>query len=105
MPTLSWAGMPIHQAIKSDWSTAEILIEGSLGCGKTTVGLDKEIDALLKWPGIPILLFRWSKDAVETKLKPAFEELLDIRGISAAWDNKQNCFVFDNGSTAFMFGL
>lgn len=103
MPNLEWAG--IHAEFKADWKSPEILLEGSLGCGKTTAGLDKEIDALLRWPGIPTLLFRWSEDAVATKLKPAFEEILSIRGIKADWDQKQKRFEFENGSTAYMFGL
>lgn len=97
--------MPIHEAIKADWKTPEIEIEGSLGCAKTTLFLDKEIDALEKWPGIPILLFRWSQDAVDTKLRPAFEELLSIRGFDASWDGKKNRFNMANGSMAYMFGL
>lgn len=105
MPELDWSDMPIHQAIKSDWRTPEILIEGSLGCAKTTVFLDKELDAVLKYPGIPILLFRWSEDAVETKLRPAFEELCSIRGIPAAWDAKKKRFMFENESIVYMFGL
>ena len=105
MADLDWADMPKHIAIKNDWKTNEILIEGSLNCGKTTLGLDKEIDALLKWPGIPILLFRWSEDAVETKLRPAFQELLRIRGLTAHWDAKPKRFVFPNGSMAYLFGL
>lgn len=105
MPDLDWTGMPKHQAFKADWKTPEILLEGSLGCGKTTVGLDKEIDALMRWPGIPTLLFRWSEDAVATKLRVAFEELLSIRGITAEWEAKQKSYTFPNGSKAFMFGL
>jgi len=102
---LDWTDMPIHEAIKADWKTPEILIEGSLGCAKTTVFLDKEIDALLKWPGIPILLFRWSQDAVDTKLRPAFEELLSIREVKSTWDEKKKRYVLDNGSMAYLFGL
>lgn len=102
---LDWSDMPVHQAIKADWRTAEILIEGSLNCAKTTVGIDKEIDALLKWPGIPILMFRWSQDAVDTKLKPAFEDLLSIRGLDARWQDKTKRYVLKNGSMAYMFGL
>lgn len=105
MAELDWSEMPIHQAIKSDWATPEILIEGSLNCAKTTVFLDKEIDALMKWPGIPILLFRWTEDAVETKLRPAFEDLLSIRGISATWEAKKKRFEIENGSLCYMFGL
>lgn len=105
MPELNWDGMPIHQAFKSDWKTPESLLEGSLGCAKTTAALDKEVDALLKWPGIPILLARWTEDAVYTKLKKAFEEILAIRGISFDWDAKERVYTFANGSQANMFGL
>lgn len=101
---LEWTN-PIHCAFKADWTSAEILLEGSLGSGKTIVALDKEIDALLRWPGIPILLFRWTDDAVQTKLKPAFEEILAIRGLIAEWDVKGKLFRFPNGSVAYMFGL
>src|ERR1700739_535849 len=98
MSELNWSGMPIHQRIKSDWSSPEILIEGSLGCGKSTLGLDKEIDAALKGPVIPILLARWTEEAVSTKLRKAFEELLYIRGITADFDAKSKAYRFENGS-------
>lgn len=102
---LDWEGMPIHQAFKADWNTPEILLEGSLGCAKTTAALDKEIDALLRWPGIPILLWRWTEDAVTTKLRPAFETVLSIRGIEANWEREHKCYHFANGSLAYAFGL
>lgn len=105
MAELDWEAMPIHQAIKSDWKTPELLIEGSLNCAKTTVALDKEIDAVLRWPGIPILLFRWTDDAVSTKLRPALEAILAIRGITAEWDAKQKRYTFANGSMIYAFGL
>ncbi len=106
MPDLDWTDMPIHQAIKADWTSPEILIEGSLNSAKSTLFLDKEIDALFKWPGIPILLFRWLQDSVDTKLRPAFEEILAIRGIPLPpWDNKEKCFTFPNGSRVYLFGL
>lgn len=105
MPELDWSEMPIHAAIKADFRTPEILIEGSLNSAKSTIGLDKEIDALMRWPGIPILLFRWNQDAVDTKMRPAFEQILSIRGISAEWDQKQRCYRLENGSLAYAFGL
>lgn len=105
MPELDWTDMPIHEAIKADWKTPEILIEGSLNCAKTTLWLDKEIDALLKWSGIKTLLFRWSQDAVDTKLRPAFEELMAIRELTYEWETKKNRYVLPNGSIAYMFGL
>lgn len=105
MPLLDWSGMPIHEAIKADWSTPEILIEGSLNCGKTTVALDKEVDALLRWPGIPILLFRWTDDALNTKLRPAFETVLNIREIPFTWNANIKQYSFENGSVVHAFGL
>jgi hypothetical protein len=105
MPQLDWTDMSIHQAIKADWKVPELLIEGSLGCGKTTLALDKEIDALLKYPGIPILLFRWTEDATTTKLRVAFEELCAIRGVAHNWEAKEKRYTLLNGSTAYAFGL
>ncbi len=105
MPELDWSDMPKYQSVKADWRTPELLLEGSVNCAKTTLWLDKEIDALLKWAGIKSLLFRWSQDAVNTKLRPAFEELMAIRGIPYQWDNKVNRYELENGSIAYMFGL
>lgn len=105
MGELDWSQAPIHQEIKRDWKTPEILIEGSLNCGKSTVGFDKEIDATLKWAGIPILMARWTQDAVDTKLRPAFEEILAIRDLHPTWDAKEKYYEFENKSRVWMFGL
>jgi hypothetical protein len=105
MPELDWTDMPIHQAIKSDWKSPELLVEGSLNSAKTTVTLDKEIDAALKYHGIPLVLCRWTEDAVATKLRKAFEDILGIRGVPFSWDAKQKLYSLPNDSTATMFGL
>lgn len=105
MAELDWEGMPIHQRIRADWRTPELLIEGSLNCAKTTLALDKEIEALLKYPGIPILLFRWTEDATTTKLRVAFDELCAIRGVQTSWEAKEKRYVLPNGSSAYVFGL
>ena len=101
--SLTFSGL--HAEFKADWKTPEILLEGSLGCGKSTVALDKEIDAILKYPGIPILIARWTEEAVSTKLKKAFEEILAIRNMTAEWDAKEKLYRFENGSIVHMFGL
>lgn len=102
---LDWTDMPIHQAIKADWTSPEILVEGSLNSAKSTLTLDKEIDALLKWPGIPILLWRWTQESLDTKLRPPFEQLLAVRGVSGFWDRDQHCYHFNNRSRVYAFGL
>jgi len=51
-------------------------------------------------------MFRWSQDSVETKLRPAFEEVLKIRGITEwAWEDKPKRYVFPGDSIVYMFGL
>jgi hypothetical protein len=94
-----------HAEILADWTTAELCAEGALSCGKTTVALWKELEALKRWPGIWIFLARWTNDATTTLLQPAFEQLARIHGTTWTWDRDENCYGFENGSRAFSFGL
>ena len=87
-------------------TTPEIDLEGSRDCGKTTGGLFKEIDQLQNHPGMWSFLFRYSQDATQTKLRPAFEQMcLMIAGEVPPFDAKELCYIFPNNSRAFMFGL
>lgn len=102
MPALEFRGQ--HLAFLSD-STPEILVEGSLSSGKTTVAVWKELEAAKKYPGIWILITRWTDDAVKTLLKPAIEQLARIHGTELAWNNAENYYACPNGSRIFAFGL
>lgn len=93
----------VHADFLAD-ETREIDLEGSLSSGKTTVALFKELQALLKWPGIWILLTRYSDDAVKTKLKPAFEEICAIENVDFSWNDKEKYYEIGE-SRAFAFGL
>lgn len=93
-----------HLEFLSD-ATPEILVEGSLSSGKTTVALWKELEAAKKYPGIWILITRWTDDAVKTLLKPAIEQLARIHGTDLAWNNAENYYACPNGSRLFAFGL
>lgn len=95
----------VHADFFNDWSTPELDLEGSLASGKTTVGLWKELEALKRWPGIWILLARWTEDSVKTLLRPAFEQLARIHGTTWNWNDKLNFYEFENGSRAYAFGL
>lgn len=86
-------------------ATPEILVEGSLSSGKTTVAVWKELEAAKKYPGIWILITRWTDDAVKTLLKPAVEQLARIHGTDLAWNNSENYYLCPNGSRIFAFGL
>lgn len=94
----------IHLDILKD-TTPEQDIEGSLACGKTTVALWRELEALRTYPGIWILMCRWTDDATKTLLRPAFEQLARIHGTSHTWNREENAYAFENGSRAFAFGL
>lgn len=93
-----------HLAFLTD-QTPEILVEGSLSSGKTTVAVWKELEAAKKHPGIWILITRWTDDAVKTLLKPAIEQLARIHGTELAWNNSENFYLCPNGSRIFAFGL
>ncbi len=83
----------------------EILLQGSLSCGKTTVALYKLISHLRDDPGLEAYLFRYSDDDLRTKLRPAFEKVCSQMGVYPAWENTEKCYVFANGSRCSAFGL
>lgn len=86
-------------------TTAEIDIEGALMSGKTIACLWKELDAMRKYPGIPILLGRWVDDQAKTLLRTEFEKVAAIHGSTFKWHDKLNYYEMGNGSVAFVFGL
>lgn len=99
----------VHADILLDKSP-ERDVEGSLNCGKTTVCLWAELNALKEHAGIWILLARYSDDAVSTKLRPAFEQLISLHTLGKEygipkWDDKKKFYEFGNGSRAYAFGL
>lgn len=93
-----------HAAFLRDM-TPEILVEGSLSSGKSTVGIWKELQAALNHPGIWILITRWTDDACKTLLKPAIEQLARILELDLSWNRDENYYALENGSRIFCFGL
>lgn len=99
----------VHADILIDISQ-ERDIEGSLGSGKTTVCLWDELDALYEYPTIWNLIARYSDDAVSTKLRPSYEQLISLHDIGKefgmpAWNDKKKYYEFGNGSRTYAFGL
>lgn len=87
-------------------TTSEIDIEGGLNSGKTITCLTKELRAAIKWPGIWILITRWTDDAVKTLLRPPLEQVARIEGIELHWIEKYNYYeVGETGSRIYAFGL
>lgn len=94
----------VHQQILDDQSP-EIDAEGALSSGKTVVALWKQLELLKNYPGIWILMCRWTDDSTSTLLRPAFEQLARIHGTTWEWNQKEHAYEFPNGSRAFAFGL
>lgn len=93
-----------HLQFLHDYSAA-IDIEGSLSCGKTTVCLCKELRMLKKYPGMHILICRWTDDATNTLLRPALEQMARIENVVLTWNDKLKYYDTDNGSRIYAFGL
>lgn len=94
-----------HLAFLHD-KTPEIDLEGALSSGKTIVALWKELEAARKYPGICILIARWTQDAVDTLLRPELERVAKAHGTDLAhWDDKKKFYTLPNGSQIFCFGL
>ena len=98
-----WQG--VHLEIFRD-DTDELDVEGARMCAKTTLLLDKEIRFLRQYPGIHSFICRYTDIATKTKLKPRFEAICKIRGFTSyAWNDKELCYEFENGSKCYAFGL
>jgi hypothetical protein len=85
--------------------TPEIDLEGSLSSGKTVVCLWKELEALRRYPGIWILIARYTGDATDTLLRPQFEQLARLHNTTLQWNADDSAYETLNGSRVFAFGL
>ncbi len=83
----------------------EILLEGSLSCAKTTIGLVKFITHLRDDNGLAGYLCRYSDEDLRTKLRPAFEKVCHEMQVYPVWENTEKCYLFANGSRCSAFGL
>lgn len=96
----------IHAEILIDVSTPELCVLGARDSGKTTLCVYKELQMLKKYPKLKSFLFRFSDKDTQSKLVPFVREMcIEEFHEEPAWDGKEFCFNFENGSIAYMFGL
>jgi hypothetical protein len=89
-----------------DRSTRFVDLEGALNCGKTTLCLWKEWTAAAEWyPGIYIFIGRFADGDNQTKLLPAWNDVLELGGVKAQWNSKYLYYQFPNGSRVYSYGL
>lgn len=98
-----WKGK--HSAALRDTTTRELDIEGAVRAGKTTVCLWRELNACLEYPGIHILLARWTDKGVEGLLKPLWRRICDQAGERLTWHSDEGYDELGNGARVFFRGL
>ena len=76
-------------------------LEGGVRSGKTTALIWALITLAHEYPGIKMLLSRWTGDALEMQLKPKFYEECPPE-LLGKWDGKQECQYFQNGSMLYI---
>lgn len=90
--------------------------EGAVRSGKTTPLIWKMISYAIEYPGIKMMLTRWTQDALDAQLKPKFyeecpREVLGkgpgvSKGTSAnGWNAKEEFQSFTNGSICYLRSL
>jgi hypothetical protein len=95
------------QFIEDD--TPEIDLEGARECGKTWADCAKVIRTSSKFPGMQWYFGRYTDQDTMTLIRPVFQKVLGLEGLSAEWDSHESAFHFptvsDLTSKVFMHGL
>lgn len=78
--------------------------EGAIRSGKSTPLVWKIINYALEYPGIKMMLCRWTGDACDMQLKPKFYEECP-KEILGKWNAKEEYQEFTNGSLVYIRSL
>lgn len=97
--------LPQSRALRS--LTRYLDVEGAIRAGKTTVGIWKVITWAQEYPGINILICRWTGDALDAQLKPRFWELVppELLDREKPWHSDEEYAAFANGSRVYIRAL
>ncbi len=88
-----------------DTTTREMDVEGAVRAGKTTVCLHREFVAAVTYPGIHILLARWTDSGVYGLLLPLWRQICEQMGARLTWHGDEEYDELANGSKVFVRGL
>lgn len=83
----------------------EVDVEGAIRAGKTTVCLWKEHQFMREYPGIAIILARWTDEAAHGLIRPLWNQICESAGDRQFWNSKESCYDWPNGSRAYILGL
>lgn len=99
---MTWKGKQSAVMLET---TREIDVEGAIRAGKTTVCLWKEHEMARKYPGICILLARWTDEAVYGLIVPLWNAICVQAGDRQEWNSKEGCYDWPNGTRIYVRGL
>lgn len=115
MPALRTDAAQAHREVRMRWrgtvseflldETRHIDLEGAFRSGKTTAALWKVFNSCVAHPGICWLISRYSDGDTQSKLKPAWREVLRAGDVTPTWDPAAQCDTLPNGSKVFILGL
>ena len=100
--TIRWRE-PLSTALTA--TARYVCLEGAIRSAKTTNRLWAELNAALAYPGIKILICRWTDDACNALLKPLWRTLCDQAGVRLAWNGDEHHWTLPNGSQVDCHGL
>ncbi len=84
----------------------ELCVEGAIRAAKTTLCLWREHEACRTYPNIPILLCRWTEDAVMGLIRPMWDRICEQAGDRQEWNAKENCYIWPHtGARIYIRGL
>jgi hypothetical protein len=99
---MHWRGR--HSVALLD-TTRELDVEGAIRAGKTTVCLWREFDAVQAYPGIHILLARWTDSGVYGLVLPLWRAICEQAGVVLTWHPDEEYDELRNGSRVYVRGL
>lgn len=100
---MRWRGK--HSEALQDTETLETCIEGAIRAGKTTVCLWREFNAAIAYPGIHMLIARWTDDGLFGLVAPLWRRICEQAGVKLEWHSDEKYDVLPNGTRVYLRGL
>src|SRR5262245_6573856 len=93
-----------HATVFHD-DSRQIDVEGAVRSGKTTLCLVKVLALCQQYPGIHVLICRFSDDDTHKLLKPLWRAICVLAGVALHWNAEEGYDELANGSRVYITGL
>ena len=107
MATTDWKWGPgASRALQADPADFRYVdLEGGVRAQKTTALCSRALSLASDYPGMRLLLARYTDDATNSLLKPKWREYLDANHVPVTWKPDEQCDVLPNGSRVYIHGI